>query len=254
MGPAMAIRARPHVTYPLIGILLGFGAPVGAFLIRVIGVAEVRERPLDDLHAHAFFYFYALLGTCVVFAIAGFISGHRADWLRRGREFYHDLAEHDSLTGLYNDRALAERYRRAFERAIATRQPLSMMLIDVDQLKAINDAFGHGAGSQALTHVADALRCSKRAADIAARWGGDEFSILLEGAEAYAAMRVAERIVAHLRKTPMSLDGTPRTVSVTIGICTAVQPEPYADVFAAADRALLAGKARGRDTIEAVSI
>ena len=67
-------------------------------------------------------------------------------------------------------------------------------------------------------------------------------------------MRVAEGIVAHLRATPIHLGHAWKTVTVTIGICTAARPEAYSDVFAAADRALLAGKARGRDAIEAVTV
>ena len=248
------MRARPTVTYPLIGALLGIGSPVAAFLIRLMAIPEVRDRPTDDLGGTAFFYLYNLIGTCLVFAIAGVVAGRRADRLRRDEEFYHDLAEHDALTGLYNDRALTDRVRRALERSVAVQRPLSIMLIDVDRLKEINDAFGHAAGNRALIHVADALRAIKRAADIAARWGGDEFAIILEAADVSAAMRVAEGIVAHLRSTPVRLDRASKKVTVTIGICCARTPSRSTDLFTAADRALFAGKARGRDTIEAVTI
>jgi diguanylate cyclase (GGDEF)-like protein len=240
------MRLDPRLTYPITGLLLAFGAPAGSFLLRCALNAEVGEHPFADLRANAFFYLYELVATSLVFAIAGFIAGRRADRLRRGEAFYHDLAEHDSLTGLHNGRAFMNRYRRALERAVITRQPLAMLLIDVDQLKAINDAHGHAAGSAALVHVADALRHSKRAADIAARWGGDEFAILLEGADFAASMRVAEGVRAHLAGTT--------DVTVTIGICIAPQPALTSDLFEAADGALLAGKAHGRNTIEVVSI
>lgn len=248
------MRSQPQLTYPVIGALLGAAAPVGSFLLRYLAFPEVREQPFADVRANAFFYVYEFLATSLVFAIAGFIAGRRADRWRRGEAFYHELSEHDALTGLHNDRAFLDRYRRALERAVATRQPLAIILIDVDKLKAINDAFGHRAGSEALIHVADALRRSKRTADVAARWGGDEFSILLERADATAAMRVAEGVLAHLRNAPLWVDRTSVPVSVTIGICTAAQPSAASDLFAAADRALFAGKARGRNTIEVVSI
>lgn len=247
------MRSTPQLTYPIIGALLGAGAPVGSFLLRFLAFRNVREQPFDDLRSNVFFYLYDFLATSLVFAIAGFIAGRRTDRLRKGEAFYHDLSEHDALTGLHNDRAFLDRYQRALERAVSTRQPLAIILLDVDQLKAINDAFGHRTGSQALIHVADALRHSKRAADIAARWGGDEFAILLEGADAAAAMRVAEGVIAHLRSTPLRMENTSAPVSVTIGICTAAQPSASSDLFAAADRALFAGKARGRNTIEIVS-
>jgi len=248
------MRLSPQLTYPIMGFLLGAGAPIGSFLLRFASIADVRQRPFADLRTHAFFYLYELLATSLVFAIAGGMAGRRADRLRRGKAFYHELAEHDALTGLHNNRAFVDHYQRALERAFAAQQPLSMILIDVDQLKAINDAFGHPAGSRALVHVADALRRSKRMADIAARWGGDEFAILLERADTTAAMRVAEGVMTHLRNTPLPLERTSVTVTVTIGVCTAEQPSPSSDLFKAADGALLAGKAHGRNTLKAVSI
>lgn len=248
------MRSTPQVTYPIIGALLGAGAPAGSFLCRFLAFRNVRERPFEDLRRNRFFYLYDLLGTSLVFASVGFLAGRRADRLRRGEAFYHDLAEHDGLTGLHNDRAFTDRYRRALARAAAARQPIAIILLDVDQLKAINDAFGHPAGSQALVRVADAVRHSKRAADVAARWGGDEFAILLEGADEAAAMRVAETLIAFLRSSPLLLNRNPVAVSVTIGICAVAQPSASTDVFAAADGALLAGKAHGRNTIELVSI
>ena len=246
------MRFAPHFTYPLAGLLLGAGAPVGSFLIRFLTIPSVRDHPSGDLYAHAFFYLYELVATSLIFAIAGYLAGRRTDRLRRGEAFYHDLAEHDSLTGLHNARAFMDRYQRALEHAASCSEPLAMLLIDVDKLKEINDTFGHEAGNQALIEVAAALRASKRAADVAARWGGDEFAILLEAADVNAAMRVAEGIVTRLRDGPSGLERA--TVSVTIGVCAAEQPSPSLDLFAVADRALLAGKAHGRNTIEVVAI
>src|SRR5688572_3118393 len=166
------MRTRPQFTYPAIGLLLGAGAPLGSFLIRLMAIAGVRASPFEDLRANAFFYLYELTATSLMLAIAGFIAGRRADRLRRGKEFYHDLADHDALTGLHNNRAFIDRYQRALEHAVTAREPLSIILVDVDKLKAINDAFGHTAGNHALILVANALRHSKRSADTAARWGG----------------------------------------------------------------------------------
>ncbi|HEU4889575.1 MAG TPA: GGDEF domain-containing protein [Thermoanaerobaculia bacterium] len=242
---------EPQFTYPVIGLLLGAGAPIGSLLLRFLSIRAVRAQPFEDLRIHAFFYLYELLATSLVFAIAGFAAGRRAGRLRRGKAFYHHLAEHDSLTGLHNARALTDRYQRTLEHAAATHEPLAILLIDVDKLKEINDAFGHAAGDHALVLVADALRSSKRAADLAARWGGDEFAILLPDADITAAMRVAEDVITYLRNLPDRHRGT---VSVTIGICAAATPSHSSDLFAVADRALLAGKAHGRNTIEAISI
>lgn len=241
------MQTKPQRIYPIIALLLGAAAPVGLFLTRFLTMAGVRRHPLEDLRGNAFFYLYDFFGTSLVFAIAGAFAGLRADR-------YHHLAEHDSLTGLHNNRAFVDRYRRALERAVATQQPLSILLLDVDRLKAINDAFGHTVGNEALIHVADALRRSKRAADTAARWGGDEFAILLEGADVSAAVRVAEGIIAVLRNMPLLTERATTPVEVTIGICHAAQPSLDSDLFSPADRALLSGKASGRNTIEVISI
>lgn len=253
MCDAKGVKVSAQVSYTLSGAVLGVGAPIGAFLIRILTISAVRDHPAHDLRTNLFFYLYQLIGTCLLFAAAGFLTGRRADRLRRGEEFYHVLADRDPLTGLYNARVLSERIHRALERAVRTGQPISMMMIDVDHLKALNDRFGHQAGDAALRHVANALRSGKGVADAAARWGGDEFVVLLEGADANAAMRVAENVVTYLRNTPVVLGKAPTTVTATIGVATANKPDPAVDLLVIADRALYAGKARGRNTIEQLS-
>jgi diguanylate cyclase (GGDEF)-like protein len=236
-----------RATYLTIGVLLGIGAPVGAFITRLVVFAPVRNAPLDDLRANGFFYLYELIGSCTVFAIAGYIAGARAERLLRAEAFYQTLSEHDPLTGLFNERAFRNRYARSIDRAARTGQPLSLLLIDVDHLKKINDQHGHPAGNEALVHIANALRVAKRADDAAARWGGDEFAILLEGGDSSAAHRVANNVLARVRAASIYLDSGLLPVTVTIGACTATRVQTNVDLFAAADRALYDGKHGGRD-------
>lgn len=127
------------------------GAPIGALLLRL---AVGADDPMEELRANSFFYFYALIGTCLVFGVAGFYAGRRADRLRRSRDRFHLLAERDDLTHLSNARAFRNRYRRAIEHAATFREPISFLIVDVDGLKAINDRWGHSFGSAALLHVA----------------------------------------------------------------------------------------------------
>ena len=108
MTDVQGMRSGPQFTYPLAGALIGAGAPVGAFLLRFLAFRTVREHPLGELRANAFFYLYELLGTSLVFATLGLAAGRKADRLRRGEAFYHELAEHDSLTGLHNERAFLD--------------------------------------------------------------------------------------------------------------------------------------------------
>jgi diguanylate cyclase (GGDEF)-like protein len=230
--------------YATLGAVLGLGAPAGALLIRVLGGSSA----LTDLEQNAFFYLYGLLGTCLVFSVVGFFAGRRADRLRSGRDRYRSLSERDPVTNLVNARAFRSHYERAQARAARFGEPLSLLLIDVDGLKALNDELGHSFGSATLLHVAEVLEGSKRVADIAARWGGDEFSLLMPGAAPDAAHRLAETILERLRVEPVRVDRRERVVSVTIGVATSA-PGSGGDLFEAADRALYEGKRAGRGQV-----
>jgi diguanylate cyclase (GGDEF)-like protein len=247
----MAVRS-PRLVYPLIGLVLGVTAPLGAFLIRLAFWPDVLTDPVNELKTHGFFYLYELIGTCLVFGVAGWAAGSRTERLEQAENFYQSLAEHDPLTGLYNERAFRDRYSRAIERCARTGQPVSLLLVDVDHLKRINDRYGHRTGNKALLHVANALRSAKRAADWAARWGGDEFAILLEGADANATRRVAEAVLADVRKKPVAFTKGQLTASVSIGAASATPATFNTDLFAIADQALYAAKRGGRNRLQFV--
>jgi diguanylate cyclase (GGDEF)-like protein len=231
--------------YASVGAVLGVGAPVGAFGLRALGGARLAT----ELREYAFFYLYDLVGTCLVFAVVGFIAGRRADRLRSGRERYRTLSELDSLTNLVNSRTFGRHFERAVEHAARFQEPLSLLLVDVDQLKALNDELGHSFGNAALLHVGKVLETSKRAADVAARWGGDEFTLLMAGAGPEAAHRQAEAILERLRAEPVRVDGRERIISATIGVATSTRGGG-GDLFEAADRALYAGKKMGRGQVQ----
>ncbi len=246
----MTAPRSPRLIYPLIGLFLGLCAPLGAFLIRLAASQVVRDAPFGEIANNRFFYGYQLIGTSIVFAIAGWVAGARAEKLEEAESFYQTLAEHDALTGLFNERAFRDRYSRALERCSRTTQPLSLLLIDVDQLKRINDKHGHRTGNKALIHVANALRDAKRATDSAARWGGDEFAILLEGADASATRRVAESVLTRVRDKPVAFTRGQLIASVSIGAASTATPNADLDLFAVADRALYEAKRAGRNRLQ----
>ena len=104
-----------------------------------------------------------------------------------------ETAARDKLTGLYNRRLFEEQLEAAVARSLRTRQDLALLVVDLDGLKRINDVSGHVAGDLALRMLADALRATIRATDVACRLGGDEFGVILPGSSAEDAVRVAER-------------------------------------------------------------
>jgi diguanylate cyclase (GGDEF)-like protein len=165
----------------------------------------------------------------------------------------------DPLTGLWNYRYLTESIRREVERASRFGRMISVLALDLDRFKEVNDTYGHAAGDVVLAEFARRIRNLVREVDLAFRRGGEEFVVLLPETDARGAATVAERLGAAIRDTPISIDfrsgpavvadAPPITVTVSIGI--AVYPDhAFAgpQVLDAADEALYAAKAAGRDT------
>ena len=225
--------------YPMVGLLLAFGAPFGLLMVRSIGSGELVDVDWisSDLRDHSVTYLYLLVSTSFVFSVLGYALGAQQDLLV-------ETAITDPLTGLYNRRHMEERLLEEFARAARHRQPLALLLIDLDGLKEINDLRGHEAGDIALRAVADSLRKGCRISDVAARFGGDEFAVLAPLTAAPEALKLAERIRTALKEHP---PGAPLSVSIGVtdnGDGSVTRPET---LFAIADKALYTAKERGRD-------
>ncbi|MBK5306803.1 MAG: GGDEF domain-containing protein [Frankiaceae bacterium] len=164
------------------------------------------------------------------------------------------LARVDPLTGVQNRRAIGDLLADGQRAAADGATPLSVLMIDVDHFKRINDTFGHVAGDQALIAVAERLQGGLREEDVLGRWGGEEFLVVLPNADQGAATMAAERLRESVRVTPVSVGtgGDEIDVSVSIGIASGVGITPEVLVHTA-DRALYAAKAAGRDRIHALS-
>ena len=156
---------------------------------------------------------------------------------------------HDPLTGLPNRLLFHDRLRHALDRGHREKTPTCVMIIDLDDFKAINDELGHPMGDRVLVSFADRLRSVLRASDTAARLGGDEFSIVCENTERADAEALAERLRSAVTE-PLDLQGTRVPVGISIGIGTArggEDPEEvYERVVRAADDDMYADKARRR--------
>jgi diguanylate cyclase (GGDEF)-like protein len=150
-------------------------------------------------------------------------------------------------TGLYNMRHLESALRQELGRAARFGRPIALLMVDVDHLRRINNTRGHLAGDQALRLVAEALREATREYDIAARFGGDEFCVLLPETELNGALAVAERVRAAVERDA-SAAGVPFTVSVGAAAHTGAGTTPE-ELIALADRAVYRAKFSGRNAV-----
>ncbi|MET7371099.1 diguanylate cyclase [Micromonospora arida] len=163
----------------------------------------------------------------------------------------------DPLTGLWNYRYLRESIRREVERASRFGRMLSVLALDLDRFKDVNDTYGHAAGDTVLAEFARRVRGEIREVDLAFRQGGEEFVLLLPETDARGAAIVAERLGAAVRDTPIAVEAYSGPVLVTVSVGIAVFPDNGStgrEVLEAADDALYAAKAAGRDTYRVAEV
>lgn len=161
-----------------------------------------------------------------------------------------DLAERDPLTGLFNRLSLESIAQREMERALDQGTPLSLLLIDLDHFKAINDRFGHQAGDRVLCRAAALIEQVIRDSDFAFRYGGEEFMVLLPGADSAQAERVAERLRVEMDCSDVRLGGAPVKLRASFGV---LQCEPgcmsWDQCIGLVDAALYEAKRGGRNRV-----
>jgi diguanylate cyclase (GGDEF)-like protein len=141
--------------------------------------------------------------------------------------------------------------RRSFENRVrslrGSGRPFAVVLADLDRFKALNDTYGHEAGDRALRMFAEILRTEVREADLVCRYGGEEFAVVLPGAETAEAIEVMQRVRSELRRASRAGDTPPVTAS--FGLAHSEDAEDFDDLVHRADRALFAAKDAGRDCV-----
>jgi diguanylate cyclase (GGDEF)-like protein len=158
-----------------------------------------------------------------------------------------ELAGHDELTHLSNRRNFSELVVRVHERCRRLERPYALVFIDVDDLKLLNSRWGHAGGSKALSEVGNLLSASVRGADIAARIGGDEFVVVLDGCTEEGAMEFARRLCSKIKDHVFEVDGRPASMSVSAGVAAFPQhAQTYLELMQHADQALFEAKSLGK--------
>ena len=233
-----------RIAYALTAGFLSSGAPAGLLGLRLAkkrAAADPEGRLRTELAAERAAFVYVGGATAFIFGLVGYILGRQADELA-------ELSETDSLTGLFNARGFNARLRAEIKRSKRYGQPVSLLFLDVDGLKCINDRHGHRAGSAALCEVAGVIRSELREIDVAARWGGDEFTILAPNTAREAAFTLAERVRSQIAERI----SWPLTASIGVATHDADEdgmPTDSGSLMRAADTAMYEAKKRGKNTV-----
>lgn len=156
----------------------------------------------------------------------------------------------DLLTNLYNRRGLEREMESQAMKALARKGLVSVLILDIDKFKAINDDFGHSVGDTVIAWVAAQLKHSVREHDVAGRWGGEEFIVLLPGESIEGAVLVAERIRKRIQDCSVVDNGPPRQITASIGIACCEPGESFDSAIRRADTALYLAKENGRNRVQ----
>ena len=258
------------VTLPILAIILMFGIfglttrqMLGVLVYSLVafglasGVVAGRDEPDYPPVVAA-----AYVGMVVVVLLSSTFLTTRVqstrEHLRRQKaelaqalEQIRQLATHDDLTGLLNRRAMLDRMQLEQRRSLRSGSPLLIAQLDIDHFKAVNDTHGHAAGDLVLQSFADTVRRNVRDTDVLARWGGEEFVLLLCDTPAADAVALMERLrqAVQAMQVPVAQGGQPITVTVSIGLARHAPADPLAGTLERADRALYAAKAGGRNRV-----
>ena len=217
------------------------------------------------LIAAVYFYLNYYLGTVDIFSLTGFsdfmtrfvpfiiiayVTTMLAADIKRSKDMLRLLSETDEMTSLFNKRSFNETLSKEMKKAARYSRRFSILLIDADNLKDVNDSHGHGAGDQLIKVLANTLRECLRTSDVIARIGGDEFVVLLPEADHKHARDAAERVRSASANTSFDRDGEKVSMTVSIGIASYPDDgEGLEEIMENADRALYKSKKSGRNRV-----
>src|ERR1700735_2137150 len=204
---------------PIILSALTLGRVITLLQVAAVAVCHLLlAMTTPGVEGISLLYASQVVGQVAPFLLVAYLTTTLSADITEARERIENLAQTDSLTGLYNVRMFNEVWQREHDACEVKRGGYSLLMIDIDKLKEINDMFGLEAGNRAITLVAQCLQRSIRATDHAARLGGDEFAVLLPGASPEVAEAVIKRVRHNVYKTTLDLKSRMIRCSVSIGV------------------------------------
>lgn len=190
---------------------------------------------------------FGVAGIAIILMLSGLARGRRR--LARFNRELNRLAHVDPLTGLKNRRTIDETLREAVSVVRRHGSQLSILMIDIDHFKPINDRLGHGAGDIALRHVARVLETTVRTEDVLARWGGEEFLVILPATDEAGAAMLAERLRQAVEDNQPEITRSEFPITITIGVAE-YDSGTVEELVTRADAALYVGKTAGRNVVQ----
>tara|TARA_R110002074_G_scaffold119162_1_gene252259 strand:- start:183 stop:1451 length:1269 start_codon:yes stop_codon:yes gene_type:complete len=241
--PALCVSSvRLGTIFSLIVGLWGYYIGLDILMWFIEPVQPISPGALRGVHLFNLSIVFAMLSYLSFFYMSTVISAQRK--LRR-------FATVDSLTGLFNRRYGSELAENEIARFRRSKHPVAFMLLDVDHFKLINDHYGHEMGDKILAEIGRLIPAQLRTQDIVARWGGEEFLVILPDTGIESALASAERIRNALRSHDWAATaGESIEVTISIGVSEMCENDDRGSVISRADRALYRGKAGGRDRVE----
>jgi diguanylate cyclase (GGDEF)-like protein len=234
-------------------VLLSLGAVALLMLVLVHGIGLWMQSRWDDLFLVPASHQALTCLAGLVIALLG-TTGYALMRQEHTVQLLHTQSRLDVLTGIPNRRALIEQLERDLSLAARQSTPLSLLIIDIDHFKQVNDLQGHVAGDAVLRHVARLIARRVRRYDGLGRYGGEEFLVGLPATDAVGARVVAEAIRRAVESSPLEIEGRSILVTVSVGVHTRVPkgpPTELTDMIAEADRAMYRAKQAGRNRIDA---
>lgn len=243
LGVVSVWRQRPSAHYFLFATFFGM-LGVGLTALSVWG-----KIPFSMLTFHAAEIGLVIEATLLALALAHWMRQHR-----EARYLAEQVARQDALTQLNNRRAFLEAAHALLDAAARHDRPLSLVMMDIDHFKSINDRYGHKTGDEALVAVANLLKRMSRSSDVVARWGGEEFILLLPESDAQQAANHAERLRRAVSEMRIQARESVLTMTSSFGIATRAPETTLEAMIEAADALLYEAKRRGRNQVCSVPL
>jgi len=238
--PAIVVSWRGRSSVVLVLVLLTFYLGLHTVSRTLGALAPLSPHGLVAVHA---------FNVAIVFAMASYTARFYYEAVRRAERNLVRLAMRDPLTGLANRRNLIAQAESEMARARRTGEPIALVIADIDHFKQINDQRGHDAGDRVITHAGNLMQQLCRTEDVVARWGGEEFLLLLPMTGIHAATELAERIRQAMHATEVIHADQRIVFTFSLGVAMLRVDEPLSASIARADHAMYQSKTQGRNRV-----